>query len=190
MVYLFIVISAIALILFFKLLKRFAPSQYFIISDIFGEGLNYKVILIRFATIFVHNILVLLIMEHFTSYEHSLSFIVFSNFLASFLIIWPIIYIPERNLLVFPSKKTKLLLYLFYLLFIVFSMATGWFSQYFYELYLYGKDIKSIWEENILPNLLNSLVGTIFVGSVSILLSQKLVINFKKDRSNQNENFK
>lgn len=187
--YLLIFGSAILLISFFKGQKTIKSPYYFAFSDVIGDINTVKLILGRISVIIIHNLAVIFILKYVFYKNEFIEILLISNFLGTLLIVWPIIYAPEHNLLLLPSLKTKLLLYLYYILFIGGSIILAFISNYLGDIIFGNKTFKEFWEEDIVRFFISGAFLIATQGATKPL-ANKVSYEFNKDRGKQNSLYK
>lgn len=143
-------ILAMFFIFFLKVQKLFFPSIYFNFSDPFirQEDIRLSKYLFRIFVIFFFNIFFYLILNIFYEGQEILKLLLIASFLGSFLIIWPIIFIPSRNLEGGLSRKSIFILYCIYLSFLFSALIISFSTTSIMNLFLKDMDILTMLSSN------------------------------------------
>ena len=128
-------ILAMIFILFFKVQKLFLPDTYFAFSDpfILGESVSPSKYLI---------------LNIFYEGQEILNLLLIASFLGAFLILWPIIFKPSRNLEGGLSKKSIFFLYCIYISFLISSMIISLLTTSIMNLFFNDMDIVTVFSSN------------------------------------------
>ena len=143
-------ILAMIFILFFKVQKLFLPDTYFAFSDpfILGESVSPSKYLLRSFVIFFFNMFFYLILNIFYEGQEILNLLLIASFLGAFLILWPIIFKPSRNLEGGLSKKSIFFLYCIYISILISSMIISLLTTSIMNLFFNDMDIVTVFSSN------------------------------------------
>lgn len=143
-------ILAMVFILFFKVQKLFLPNTYFAFSDPFivGESISLSKYLLRSFVIFFFNMFFYLILNIFYEGQEILKLLLIASFLGAFLILWPIIFRPSRNLEGGLSKKSIFFLYCIYISFLISTMIISFLTTSIMNLFFNDMDIVTVFSSN------------------------------------------
>lgn len=143
-------VLALVFILFFKVQKLFLPDTYFAFSDpfILGESVSSSKYLLRFFVIFFFNVFFYIILNIFYEGQEILNLLLIASFLGSFLILWPIIFKPSRNLEGGLSKKFIFFLYCIYTSFLLSNMIISLLTTSIMNLFFNDMDIVTVFSSN------------------------------------------
>ncbi len=160
-------ILAMFFILFFKVQKLFFPNIYFTFSDSFirRESIRFSKYLFRFFVIFFFNMFFYLILNIFYEGQEIFKLLLIASFLGSFLILWPIIFRPSRNLEEGMSKKSTFFLYCIYTSFLFSTLIISSLTTSIMNLFLKEMDILTVFSSNkegILFEILMLPIFTVF----------------------------
>ncbi|WP_281192042.1 hypothetical protein [Staphylococcus felis] len=183
MEYILTVLFALAIPVLFKFQKVVNPAAYFVFSDMVGENINFSLLVARQGVIFVANIIMYVVLEILFNTNDTRIIMCVATFLGTLLIIWPIIIAPRNNLLEYPSVKSILLLFMYYVTFIATSTGTAYMTYYFGNLILSDMSIKEYVIEHIIP-IIGSALITLSFGRINIFTSEQTVKSIYNDRDN------
>ncbi|MCI2802796.1 hypothetical protein [Staphylococcus pettenkoferi] len=152
-----IFIFSLVFVLFFKVQKNLFPSSYFAFSYAFleHEKITVKKYFSRICVIVIYNTFSYLILHLFFSADITATIILSSNFLGSFLILWPLILYPKENFIELPSKKAVILLVIIYVIFIFSVMIIALLTLYLIITYVSDANIFKVLYWNKEAMLLN-----------------------------------